>query len=406
MARIEIHAMNDKSDVETEGGAYVEGNVSVGGDFVGRDKITTTISGLARRQTYLLVASVLLVTLLLLIVGYPYTQKILIRTAPPPDPAGLQAIHDSHGLTITAVAASSSWLWIGVQKGEQYFLYKADSTKKSQTTMEPVLPVEARIDQLIVDCQGNLWLLLKDLGTKAYDPATRQMSELLNRQTSDGRLSKSTMYAIATRCLPTTEVEVWLGRQGVYTLRYQDTVTSSLAERLLPVAEDRVYADTKSLTEVRALLHTAQMLWVIDHQGQQLLGLSPDGMTKPQTVTLDDPPWSLGSDPAVGDLWIGADDHLFHMRQGKMKEAILLAPEQSVEHILRASVLAVNGDYIWIGDSCTDDSGLPCCPLANYVIGTDAPRCFGPNLTSVNDLFLDEQHTLWIATDNGLFLFS
>ena len=406
MARIEIHAMNDKPDVETGGGAYVEGNVSVGGDFVGRDKITTTISGLARRQTYLLVASVLLVTLLLLIVGYPYTQKILIRTAPPPDSTGLQAISDSQGLAITALAVNTPWLWLGIRKGEEFFLYKADSTKQAQLTLRPETAVEAPINEMTVDCQGKLWLLLEGVGTQVYDPMTGQLSALLNQQTAPTRLAKSTMYAIATRCLPNQTAEVWLGREGVYTLWNEGTTPVSPAKQLLPLAADQVYSATHTLHEVRALLAVNNTLWVADRPSKQLLALSPDGMTKPQIFSLDDTPLSLGSDRQSGDLWVGADDHLFYISKGELKHSLELASEHGTKSILRASTLAVEGDYLWIGDICIDDSGLPCCPLASYVIGSSAPFCFAPQLMGVYDLIFDEQHSLWIATDNGLFLFS
>lgn len=397
--------MSDKPDIQTEGGAYVEGDVTVTGDFVGRDKITTIIAGLARWQTYLLLTIGVLVIGLIALVGLPYIEQLSQHTAPPPDPAGLQAISASQGLAITALAISRPWLWLGVRKGEDFFLYKADSTEQTHLTLLPVTAVAAKINQMTVDCHGNLWLLLEDLGTQRYDTATGQLSDLLNRTTA-ARLSKSTMYAIATRCLPDKQREIWLGREGVYTLRDQGTMTVSLAAQLLPVADDHVYAATRTIPEVRALLAVTHTLWVADRAGEQLLALSPDGMTKAQSFLLHDTPWSLTSDRQNGDLWVGADEHLFQISKGTVKQQVALAADTTAAPILRAYKVAVEGDYLWIGDGCVDDSGMPCCPLATYVIGANAPFCFAAQLQSVNDLIFDEQHTLWIATNNGLFLFS
>lgn len=47
--------MNDKPEVDTAGGTVVEGDLHVGGDFIGRDQVTI-FPGLTRRQTYLLLA--------------------------------------------------------------------------------------------------------------------------------------------------------------------------------------------------------------------------------------------------------------------------------------------------------------------------------------------------------------
>ena len=267
-----------------------------------------------------------------------------------------------------------------------------------------VLDVDEQIIDLTVDCKGNVWLLLNEIGTLVYQPQTGQVSTLLNRATTNDWLTKNTTQAIATRCQEDGTVEVWLGREGVHTLRYQGDYPALETITFLSPEKDRVFAASEELTNVQALQYfeESQTLWVANLNGT-LLSISLKSVLEPQFIGLEDPAlWSLSQTPDGKGIWAGASEQLLQI-DAESQNTIPLVQDDGAALDSRALVIAVDERWVWFGDRCPEAS-TTCWPLGVYNRGSLAEADMG-NRKEVRAIVIDPLGAVWIGTEAGLILF-
>ena|GEM_PF-2905417 len=391
--------MDDIPRIDTDGGSVVQGNVTTKGDFIGRDKITN-IFGLARWQTYLLALAVMLVAAILLIVITPHLQAWFAVATP--DPARLQPVSSSHGIEITALAVQQGQIWGGAQQDGKFFLFHSNLANPAAVAIKPLHYTENRILDLHVDCYGNIWLLINEIGTLAYNQATGAISAMLNQQTPGSTLTKNTMYAIASQCNPDGSATIWLGRESVHTLQYEQADLTFAKLRFVPVADDVAFQATQNLMEVRGLLVRGNLVWVADDgQTGQLTVFSPTGMTTPQHFPLEDGLLTLAGAPDGTTAWAGGYQKLFSVQVDQESRSIDIDPSLH----MRAALLAVDADYVWLGDDCSTSDNAACCSLAVYIPHNQSNSCVTKQITDVAALAFDEADNLWIGTSAGLFVY-
>ena len=397
--------MDDLPRIDTNGGSVVQGNVTTGRDFVGRDKITN-IFGLARWQTYLLLLSALLIATTLLVVISPYLRARLMAPTSLPDPTHLQPVSSSRAIEITALAVDQQKLWGGAQQDGKFFLFQGNLAAGTSIGLKPLYYTENQILDLHVDCYGNLWLLINAVGTVAYNPVTGATSTVINRQTPGSTLSTDTMYAIASQCNPDGNASVWLGRAGVHTLQYDQTDRTFTQLHFVPISEDVAFQATQAISDVRGLLFTGGLVWVAGNgQKGQLLAFSPTGMTTPETFTLDEGLLTLAEPATGGAIWAGGYTKLFSVAVDRQPNAVNLVDKDHQSLNTRAHVLAIDSVYVWLGDDCSTSSNAACCPLAVYIPKDQFTTCVTKQIKNVSALTIDPAGNVWIGADSGLFVY-
>lgn len=314
-------------------------------------------------------------------------------------------IPPSSGLAITALAiedGEKTRLWIGTQSGSQYALYQLETAPQ---VLEHVLDVDEQIIGLTIDCKGNIWLLLNRIGTLVYRPQTGQHSTLLNIKTTENWLTKNTTQAIATHCLEDDEtVEVWLGREGVHTLYYQEDYATLETITFLSPEEDLVFTASQELTNVQALQYVdeSQTLWIADRNGQ-LLSVSLKGVLEPRLISLEDSTlWSLSQTPDGRGVWAGTSEQLVQI-DDESQNTIPLVQDDGATLDSRAMVIAIDERWVWFGDRCPEASAT-CWPLGVHSRGSLAQADMG-NRKEVRAIVIDPLGTVWIGTEAGLILF-
>lgn len=371
-----------------------------------RDSVIKIYTSLSLLPRVVLLAILLIAALTLggvaLLVLETHTPVVSPAT---PDPDQFETVGSPDlNLAITALAvpdgADQAELWIGAQSGTQHALYRLDTTQQADATPQHVLDVDEQIIDLTVDCKGNVWLLLNELGTLVYQPQTGQHSTLLNRATTNGWLVKYTTFAIATRCTDDA-VEVWLGRKGVHTLRYNGDYPSTDTLAFVPWEDDDVFKASQELADVRALHYAAdsETLWAADRYGQ-LLSLSLKGVLTPQVINGEDAFWSLSQSPD-GVVWAGGSQHL--RRTGDKNQAIALVQGDGTGLNSRAFVIAAGQRWVWFGDRCTGSSA-DCWPLGVYSQGSLFRIALGAR-KEVRDIVIDPTGAVWIGTETGLIFY-
>jgi ligand-binding sensor domain-containing protein len=323
-------------------------------------------------------------------------------TLPPPDPARFEIV-GSPTLTITALAINEAALWLGAQDGAQHALYRLDAAQQTNAEPQHMLDVDAEIIALMVDCKENVWLALKNVGVRVYRPLTGQYDTLLNPTTTDGWLTKKTVYDVAARCVDDEVVEVWLGREGVYTLRYDGAYPSLEPTRTIAfVQPDKVFEEyNQELPDVRALHYAddSNTLWVAGLEGQ-LLSISLKGVLEPQSVDKQDDLWSLSQSPD-GRVWAGGCRHLW--LGGYPAQSVPLVSNAGVDLDTRALVIAAGQRWVWFGDECPPDSDCRPLGVCDYHNSCDSVDL--GTRKQVRDIAIDHSGAVWIGTEKGLIFY-
>lgn len=397
--------MDDLPRIDTNGGSVVKGNVTTGRDFVGRDKITN-IFGLARWQTYLLMLAVALIATTLLIVASPYLRARLNAPTSLPDPTHLQPVSSSRAIEITALAVDQQKLWGGAQQDGKFFLFQGDLAAATSIVLKPLYYAENQILNLHVDCYGNVWLLISEVGTLAYNPETGATSALLNRATPGSTLARNTMQAIASQCSSDGSATIWLGREGVHTLHYNHSDSAFRELHFVPVAEDVAFQATQTLSDVNALLWTNGLVWVAGKgQKSQLVAFSPIGMPASQVFEVEEGLLTLAQSPLDSTIWAGGDTKLFNVQLEHKPRAVDLTDKDHQSLVTGAAIMAVDPTYVWRGDDCSTRNSSACCPLAVYSPKDQFSTCVTKRINNVSALAVDKSANIWIGTSTGLFVY-
>jgi ligand-binding sensor domain-containing protein len=95
-----------------------------------------------------------------------------------------------------------------------------------------------------------------------------------------------------------------------------------------------------------------------------------------------------------GNLWLGHDRGLFHVRDGSVVEQI---PWQKLGHMQSASTLVSHRDQkgLWIGFGFKDGG------IVHFDNGRVAPAQLAADGLGVSDLRLDRDGRLWASTEGG-----
>ncbi len=326
---------------------------------------------------------------------------------PTPDPARLEIIASpgpEWAITALAIEATEegSTLWIGSEAGSHYTLYRLDTAGQAKAKPVHALDVEQRVIDLTVDCRGNVWVLLNEAGTKVYRPQTDQAETLLNISTTHHWLTKNTTEAIATRCREDGTVEVWLGREGIHTLRYQADYPTLTNITFVPPATDPAFQASQELTAIQALVYVPQepVLWAADRNGG-LLFLPLKGVRQPKIDRFEQSLWAVTPTGGGSGVWLGASHHL--IQAAGENQIIPLAQADGTLLDMRATTVAVGAPWVWFGDSCPDTSAT-CWPLGIYNSGRIEPVETGRH-RSVTAIVIDPQGGVWIGTAQGLLFY-
>ena len=318
-----------------------------------------------------------------------------------PDAGKLEPVAPNMAVTALTMGgqADPSTLWIGIQSGTRSALYRLDTRQGAKAAPQYQFEAKERIIGLTVDCRGNVWLLLDNVGTLVYQPRTGVSSTLLNNTTTSGWLSRDTMFAIATRCTA-NGVQVWLGREGVHTLYYQADYPTLNAITFVPPEKDDVFEASRDLIQVRALRYEAESekLWMANFGGQ-LRFVSFRGVLPPQkSEWTDDPLLSLSQS---GPVWAGGGNYL---AQGDTSQRIHLSQPGGAKPDVQAGTIAVSERWIWFGGRCAESSGAACQPL--WVYDGSGFSSVGPiKRKEVRSIVLDPAGAVWIGTDQDLLVY-
>jgi ligand-binding sensor domain-containing protein len=378
--------------------------------------ITFTTSLPPLQQLALLITPILVVIVIILVIfsiGQPSGPSTPVPS-PVPDPpqANDLAPVEPLNLTITALAlgatADQKEFWVGAVKGSQYVLYRLDTSQAEVTFGSPSLEIEAEITDLMVDCQGNVWMLVKNQGAVVYQPDSGRRDAVFNKDTTEGWLTKINLHAMATRCEKEKgRVIVWLGREGVRTLHYTGSYPSDSAVSYVsePGAGDVLY-DASQEYKVQALYYDAETgtLWAAGWGGQ-LLAFSVTS----QTILYEDefPKDSLRSLAGAtgGVVWTGSGNNLIQVKDAS-SHSFPLSPADGYSISNSVSTIAVGSSWVWFGGACpdpvsTDDN---CRPLGVYSSGSLFYISLNPR-RRVNAILAGEEGDIWIGTESGLFLY-
>lgn len=227
-----------------------------------------------------------------------------------------------------------------------------------------------RVDAVVRDAHGVLWMNLSTGGLQRRDP--------------DGRLSSMAIPgAVSKALLVDREGLVWVGStDGLY--RVADGIASGLTQR-----------DGLGSDYVRAVLQDDDGTYWIGHTN----GLDRWSQGHAQRVRLGS--GQAAHDTSVlalawrdGMLWAGTYDlGVVRLdRQGRVQERILLG--DGAQPLVRAVLPEADGG-VWIGGS----HGLAHYRAGRlaYLLGGD-----GQPAVTVQALYRDAAGTLWIGTDNGM----
>lgn len=327
----------------------------------------------------------------------------------PPNPNRLQPIGPSdlavRKLALAYKDEAVTGLWVAAQAplsetvGLYWLLYPWESHK----TLESVYQTAGQLMDMEVDCKGNVWLALYEpSGVRVYSPASGTDTTVLDKTTTGGWLSKDTTYAVASRCLEDGSVEVWLGREGVHTLRYDQAYPTLDNVVLIRAEEDAVYSISQALTNIQDLYYDRanQILWGLN-AGKQTIFRSPfAGLQAPAVVPVNQPAlWALdgGED---GSVWVIGENGLSHIQTDG---------SQTEQSALYAACLTVepDGQTVWLGNDCSEGVSDTCWPLAWYQRGMDFPVSITlSNRQEVRSLLNDGQGVVWIGTEKGLVYYT
>lgn len=316
-----------------------------------------------------------------------------------PDIYALQSVSLPTGVRgVTAMAEGAGRLWVATDgdEGAQLWAFNTEDHALDASVRPILLP--AAVAALHFDCHQNLWLLLGEYGVMVYHPATGSLSPQLIDETMQSWLQVSTtpyIIAINSRCLADNQVELWLGRRGLQTIRYQGEFPASTADLVLVEQEaDALYQASQELQSVQALAYNEanETLAAASLDGT-LLTFSFRGIQPPKIEHYDDNLWSLAY-VSPNNLWLGGANFVYPA-QG-VAVPLVAADNQRFG---RAIALAVNQDWTWFGDRCDD-----CFPLGVSVGEQVIPVSIG-NDREVRAIIVDTQGTTWIGTEQRLFFY-
>ncbi len=330
-------------------------------------------------------------------------RPLFAPSATPPDIDNFLPVTQSlsPSLDITAMTVAQmdeeETLWFGAWVDERSKLYRLDVSQKEKATVTAVLEVESEITEIMVDCRQNVWLILDEIGVRVYRPTTDQSTTILNKATTDDWMSFNTMNALAHRCLDTGEVEVWLGRMGVNTLRYQSDYPEPESINYTPHEEDPVFLVSKEL-EITDLIFDLEKatLFISSSQGD-LLSISTRNVRQPESINYNETIWSLSLSPS-GEVWVGGTNHLIDNQ-----DLLTVVDENDNTPDSRARLIAVGERWVWFGDSCPEISEN-CWTLGAYENGRFFPINLKPR-KEVTALVVDSNQVVWIGTENGIILY-
>lgn len=377
------------------------------GDIVNSDVTFTTDVNVAlppAQRTEL--RAILLIGVITLII----ISVLVFRNSPSVPEADLPAtpasqefafVPSSNAMGVTALAVDGDSLWIGAQAAGAPALYRLNSSRADAALERIPITIENQILDLLVDCQGNVWLLIDEVGARVYRPLTGEYSAAFNKQTTANWLAKNTSYAIATRCLSDGSVEVWLGRTGVRTLRYRgDYPAPDLTTQVSPDS-DIVYRNSQNLPDVRALSYVTptKMLWIA--AGNQLLATTTEDDHRRSTAVSTVDPALQSISPASGDaVWSCGIRNLFSVSASA-------ALTVTLPYEFRSCVIAAGSPWLWLGQQCAAQDSA-CYPL--WVYGQSMPGGFVPltyhAIREVRAIVIDPQERVWIGTEQGLFVYA
>ncbi len=371
-------------------------------------KIYTAFPAWVRVVLFLILFGIVL-SLILQIISF-LQQNPIVAPEPTPNPNKFEFVEASKGIAITALAVAGDTLWVGGDINGTFSLYRADARQLAKLSLESVDPVRQRIgalaakvdgndagkiNQIAVDCKGNVWLLLNQVGVLVYQPTTQRWDTLLNKVSPAGWLTANTMTAIAFRCHENGTVDVWLGREGVRALRYQaDYPDLNTIER----DKDEVYANSKDLGTVRALGYVAETkrLWIVDWSSP-IRAISPEGILTPRPLDQAGIAWlSLAIAPDQ-TIWVGGLGRLLRIR-GEQTDIF------SVPSVKQVNSIWADERWVWLGERCVDAACQPlwyCQPRSGSC--SPVPERNRKEITAIT---VDSRKIRWFGTENGLMVYS
>ena len=337
-------------------------------------------------------------------------QNPIVTPEPTPNPNKFEFVEASKGIAITALASAGDTLWVGGKADGVFSLYRADARQQTELSLESVDQVRqriitlaanaegddaGRINQMAVDCKGNLWLLLNQVGVLVYQPTTRRLDTLLNKVSPAGWLPANTMTSIAFRCNENGTVDVWLGREGVRALHYQADYPDLNA---ITRDKDEVYASSKDMGAVRALGYVSETkrLWIVDWSSP-IRAISPAGVLTPRPLDQAGSAWLSLSIAPDQTIWVGGVGRLLRIR-GEQTDIF------SVPSIKQVNAIWADHRWVWIGERCVDAGCQPlwyCQPRS----GSCSPVP-DRNRKEVTAITVDARKVRWFGTENGLFVYS
>lgn len=340
-----------------------------------------------------------------LIVLYTVSRTNAAREATPtpvptPDMFALQSVSLPTGVQgVTAMVEGAGRLWVATDSDEGAQLLAFNTVDHALDTAVTPIPLPADVAAIHFDCHQNLWLLLGEYGVLVYRPATGVLSPQLIDETMHPWLQVSTtpyIITINSRCLADNQVELWLGRHGLQTMRYQGEFPQSTADLVLvEPKDDALYQASQELRNVRALAYNEEneTLAAATFDGT-LFTFSFRGIQPPGLEHYDDNLWSLAS-ASPNELWLGGAKFVYSPQGSAIP---LVAPGN--QRFGPAIALAVAQDWVWFGDRCRD----ACLPLGVVVAGQVMSVSIGQD-KEVRAITVDAQTTIWIGTEQSLFFY-
>lgn len=313
----------------------------------------------------------------------------------------------SHSDAMCAVQDKAGFIWIGTHDGINR--YDGYGLKKYQLPINTRNGLSSnRIHALHVDPQGRLWAGSEGAGLSLFDADHDRFVNISERvgatvsQASLAQLSLAEVVAITTD----STGRLWVGtlRHGLFMLRVAANNTLSSVEQVaLPTHVGPDYGITALVTGRDGTLWVGTPqdgLWAVVPGG----GSSPVLKTTPFTHRNIR---TLHSDPR-GNLWVGADNHIFWVYQPTQHSFSTQALPQlmpGLECLFFDSMGqlwagTIYGLYMW-QPRTTSGSDLP--------VQTEKPSLFMPrdddplsiNSARIHQIFEDTNQILWLSASAG-----
>jgi hypothetical protein len=384
----------------------------------------------------------------MLIVGFGLTIALLLQILsppPPPTPTPTPTLPEKPlklisfanngdiGATpyITALAQQDNTLWIGIRtQTGSHRLCKWEFVPIDPTTVSPTLDcvldtatlpsyaersdplgLKGTISDIDIDCRGNLWLTVANIGAVVYSSTETKLT-ILDRETAAAEPLKQTLsyntpwgLAVDQTCKEDETVRVWMANNILYAYTYAGRYPDETSP-LQAVSSDAFDQVNDVIKNAQALTFdaTTERLWFLAQTGDNkfILKALPLKGGEPIHEVMDG---------VVTTFAVHENTAFYDIR----KKIAFIKSKEMFTHptplTFAVRQIAIADKWLWVGGDCAQARN--CSPLIAFSLDlmnrqeVPLPANYsGTQEFTVTALLVDNQGRTWVGTPRGLLVYS